>query len=126
MELAAARRALGELYIVYGQAHDALQSLETALEIEKSVHSAFLGAPDLHSWLRDTGIRQVVISGIQTNRCCETTARVAGDLGYDVVFAVDATYTFDEGDISADQIAAVTTVSLDGHFGRVVRTADLV
>ncbi len=33
---------------------------------------------------------------------------------------------FDEGEISADQIAAVTTVSLDGHFGRVVNTADLV
>lgn len=100
--------------------------LAPALDIEKNVHSSFLGSPDLHGWLRDAGIRQVVISGIQTNRCCETTARMAGDLGYDMVFALDATYTFDEGDISADQIAAVTTVSLDGHFGRVVNTADLV
>jgi nicotinamidase-related amidase len=100
--------------------------LAPTLDIEKSVHSAFLGSPDLHAWLGAAGIHQVVISGIQTNRCCETTARVAGDLGYDMVFALDATYTFDERDISADQIAAVTTVNLDGQFGRVVNTADLV
>jgi nicotinamidase-related amidase len=100
--------------------------LEPALEIVKSVHSAFHGTPDLHEWLKDAGITQVVICGIQSNRCCETTARLAGDLGYDMVFALDATYTFDEDGIPAEQIMAVTRANLDGHFGRVVDTADLV
>jgi nicotinamidase-related amidase len=97
-----------------------------ALEIVKSVHSAFLGTPDLHAWLARAGLKQLVITGIQTNRCCETTARAAGDLGYDVLFALDATHTFDEKELSADQLAAATAVNIDGHFGRVVRTADLI
>jgi nicotinamidase-related amidase len=100
--------------------------LAPALDIEKNVHSSFLGSPDLHGWLRDAGIRQVVISGIQTNRCCETTARMAGDLGYDVLFALDATYTFDEGDLTADQFAAATAQNIHGHFGRVVTSSEVV
>jgi nicotinamidase-related amidase len=99
--------------------------IAAALEINKSVHSSFLGTPDLREWLDATGIRQVVITGIQTNRCCETTARMAGDLGYDVLFALDATYTFDEGDLTADQFAAATAHNIDGHFGRVVAAADV-
>jgi hypothetical protein len=43
-----------------------------------------------------------------------------------MVFALDATYTFDEDGIPAEQIMAVTRANLDGHFGRVVDTADLV
>ena len=97
-------------------------AIEPALEITKSVHSSFLGTPDLREWLDASGIRQVVITGIQTNRCCETTARFAGDLGYDVLFALDATHTFDEDDLTADQIAAVTAVNLHGHFATVVTT----
>jgi nicotinamidase-related amidase len=101
-------------------------AIEPALEVTKSVHSSFLGTPDLREWLDRSGIRQVVISGIQTNRCCETTARFAGDLGYDVLFALDATHTFDEDDLTADQIAAVTAVNLHGHFATVVTTGALV
>jgi nicotinamidase-related amidase len=101
------------------------------LEITKSVHSAFLGTPDLHQWLAARGARQLVVAGIQTNRCCETTARVAGDLGYDVLFAIDATYTFDEvgpdgTELTGDQFAAVTAANLHGNFARVVGVAELL
>lgn len=104
----------------------AVADLTPALEIVKSVHSSFHGSPDLHAWLGEHGINQIVVTGIQTNRCCETTARIAGDLGYDVLFAIDATRTFTEGDIAADRFAAVTAANIDGNFGRVVRTADLL
>lgn len=100
--------------------------VEPDLEIVKSVHSSFHGTPDLHAWLTGSGIRQIVICGIQTNRCCETTARLAGDLGYDMLYALDATYTFDEDGIPAEQFMAATAVNLDGHFGRVVTTGELV
>lgn len=100
--------------------------LEPALEIVKSVHSSFYGSPDLHAWLTGAGIHQVVICGIQTNRCCETTARMAGDLGYDMLYALDATYTFDEDGIPAEQLMAATAANLDGHFGRVLATGDLL
>src|SRR2546423_8404854 len=105
--------------------------LRPALEVEKQTHSAFHGTPDLHAWLSGAGVDEVAICGIQTNRCCETTARVAADLGYRMVFVLDATFTFDKADAdgatwTADQLGAATAASLHGYFGKVVRTADLL
>jgi nicotinamidase-related amidase len=111
--------------------HPVVADVVPALEITKSVHSAFLGTPDLHAWLAACGARQLVVTGIQTNRCCETTARMGGDLGYDVLFVLDATHTFEEvapdgAVVTGDMFAAVTAANIEGNFGRVVRTADLV
>jgi nicotinamidase-related amidase len=104
---------------------------EPALLVSKSVHSAFHGDPDLAAWLRGEGIERVVICGIQTNMCCETSARVGSNLGFEVTFALDATHTFDlddpaGGTISADELARVTRANLDPEFCRVVTTADAI
>jgi nicotinamidase-related amidase len=102
-----------------------------ALDLRKEVHSAFHGEPDLDGWLRERDIDQIVVCGIQTNRCCESTARVGADLGYDVLFAIDATHTFDkrgpDGVVhSAESLASATAATLHDYFGTVVRTDDLV
>lgn len=102
------------------------------LFLTKTVNSAFLGTPDLGAWLKESGIGQIVLAGIQTNMCVETTARMGGNLGYDVIVAYDATYTFDlVGPFgwrrSAEEIAQASAVSLHGGgFARVVTTEDLV
>ncbi|MFH9553129.1 cysteine hydrolase family protein [Streptomyces sp. NPDC051445] len=102
------------------------------LFLTKTVNSAFLGTPDLGAWLTAEGISQIVVAGIQTNMCAETTARMGGNLGYDVLFAYDATYTFDlEGPFgwrrSAEEIAQASAVSLHGGgFARVVTTKEIV
>ncbi|MEV6941020.1 cysteine hydrolase family protein [Streptomyces sp. NPDC051172] len=102
------------------------------LLITKTVNSAFYGTPDLGAWLKAEGISQIVVAGIQTNMCVETTARMGGNLGYDVVVAYDATYTFDlEGPFgwrrSADEVAQASAVSLHGGgFARVVATKEVV
>ncbi|MER5446664.1 cysteine hydrolase family protein [Streptomyces sp. NPDC002766] len=102
------------------------------LFLTKTVNSAFLGTPDLGAWLREAGISQFVLAGIQTNMCVETTARMGGNLGYEVVVAYDATYTFDlEGPFgwrrSAEELAQASAVSLHGGgFARVVNTKELV
>lgn len=49
---------------------------------------------NLHQTLTRKGIGEVLIAGIRTEQCCETTARVASDLGFDVTFVIDATATF--------------------------------
>ena len=72
----------------------------------KDVNSAFYGDPDLHGWLQAGGIDAVAICGITTNHCCETTARMAGNLGYETWFALDATHTFDRGGVPAAELAA--------------------
>ncbi|MEU5094379.1 cysteine hydrolase family protein [Streptomyces sp. NPDC020996] len=102
------------------------------LLVTKTVNSAFYGTPDLDAWLRAAGVRQLVLAGIQTNMCVETTARMGGNLGYDVVVAYDATYTFDlEGPFgwrrSAEEVAQASAVSLHGGgFARVVTTKEVV
>lgn len=104
---------------------------EPDLLVSKSVNSSFHGDPDLHAWLQARGAMQIVVCGITTNHCCETTARVAGNLGYDTYFVLDATHTFDraapDGElVSAATLARVTATNLHGEFATVVSTADVV
>ena len=104
---------------------------EPDLLVAKSVNSAFHGEPDLAEWLRGEGIERIAVCGIQTNMCCETTARVAANLHFDMTFVLDATHTYDLSDrnggtISADELARVTASNLDPEFGRVVDTREAV
>jgi nicotinamidase-related amidase len=106
--------------------------VRASLLVEKSVNSAFLGTPDLDAWLKERGIRQIVMCGIQTNMCVETTARMGGNLGYKVLVAADATYTFDlkapSGRIiTADQLAEVTFANLvGGKFAAVAESKEIL
>lgn len=61
-------------------------------ELVKTSHNAFT-TTNLHQILTQRGIGEVLISGIRTEQCCETTARLASDLGFQVVFVTDATAT---------------------------------
>jgi nicotinamidase-related amidase len=103
---------------------------EPDLLVVKHVNSAFYGQPDLHRWLQEAGIRRLVIAGITTNHCWETTARMAGNLVYETYFALDATHTFDRRApsgrlLTADALAEATATNLDGEFATVVATRDL-
>jgi nicotinamidase-related amidase len=60
--------------------------------VTKTSHNAFT-TTNLAQRLTERGIRELVISGIRTEQCCETTARVASDLGYAVTFVTDAMAT---------------------------------
>jgi nicotinamidase-related amidase len=61
-------------------------------ELVKTSHNAFT-TTNLQQILTERGIRDVLISGIRTEQCCETTARVASDFGFSVEFVIDATAT---------------------------------
>jgi nicotinamidase-related amidase len=104
---------------------------EPALLVTKSVNSSFHGEPDLDAWLRAAGVDSLVIAGITTNHCCETTARVGGNLGYDVLFAIDATHTFDRTGpdgttMTADELARATATNLHGEFATVVTSEQVL
>jgi nicotinamidase-related amidase len=104
---------------------------EPDLLVSKRVHSAFHGDPDLERWLTENGVEGILVCGIQTNMCCETTARVGANLGFEMSFAIDATHTFDlddheGGTIAADEFARVTAANLDPEFGRVVTAAEAI
>ena len=61
-------------------------------QLTKTSHNAFT-TTGLQQLLTQRGIRELVICGIRTEQCCETTARVASDLGYQVTFVTEATAT---------------------------------
>jgi nicotinamidase-related amidase len=58
----------------------------------KTSHNAFT-TTGLQQLLTQRGVTELVICGIRTEQCCETTARVASDLGYQVTFVTEATAT---------------------------------
>ncbi|CAN5168005.1 cysteine hydrolase family protein [soil metagenome] len=89
----------------------------------KRRHSALVGT-GLDVWLTSHGIRRLIISGIRTEQCCETTTRHASDLGYAVDFVGEATLTFPMTDAagrawSADEIRARTELVLASRFARI-------
>jgi nicotinamidase-related amidase len=115
-----------------GNAFQAVIEGEPDLLVTKDVNSAFLGTPALEPWLRERGIGAIVVAGIQTNMCCETTARMGGNLGFDVAFALDATHTFDlpdpieGGRIDAETLARVTAANLQDEFAQVMSTEEVI
>lgn len=89
----------------------------------KHRHSALVGS-GLPVWLAERGIRRLIISGIRTEQCCETTTRQASDSGYEVDFVSEATLTFamtgaDGRRWSAQEIKARTELVLAGRFARI-------
>jgi nicotinamidase-related amidase len=93
------------------------------LEFIKWRHSAFVGSP-LQVFLIENGIRRLVISGLRTEQCCETTTRHGSDLGWQVDYVTEATHTFPLTDATGrtwpvDELKARTAAVLDGRFARV-------
>jgi nicotinamidase-related amidase len=99
-------------------------SFEPDAVFYKRSHSALVGS-GLDVWLVKNGIRRIIVSGIRTEQCCETTTRHASDAGYKVDYVTDATLTFPMTDRhgrkwSPDEIKARTELVLDGRFARIV------
>lgn len=91
----------------------------------KPRYGSFTGT-DLDLILRGNGIDSIIITGICTNICCETTAREAGMRDYHVFFTSDGTETFPIGDMSADQIKKGTLATLGLAFAKVISVNDLI
>ena len=79
------------------------------------------------------GVTKVTITGIKTEQCCETTARVASDLGFDVDFVTEATMTFPiaggsaaERTLSADEISERTEYALRNRFATIKSVEDVL
>jgi nicotinamidase-related amidase len=90
----------------------------------KRYHSALAGTP-LSAWLNQRGIRRLIVSGIRTEQCCETTARHAFDSGFEVDFVTDATLTFAMTSprtvrtFAAAELKERTELVLGGRFARI-------
>jgi len=98
--------------------------------ILKSVNSSFIGT-DLEAQLRTAGVNVLVIMGLTTDHCVSTTARMAGNFGFDTYFVADATATFertgpDGRHFTAEQMHDTALASLHGEFATVVRSDEVL
>ncbi|CAH9112961.1 unnamed protein product [Cuscuta epithymum] len=69
-----------------------LGRVDSDLVVEKCTYSAFRGT-NLEDTLAEMGAKEVIVTGVMTNLCCETTAREAFVRGFRVFFSTDATAT---------------------------------
>jgi ureidoacrylate peracid hydrolase len=91
----------------------------------KPRYGSFTGT-DLDLILRGNGIGTLIITGICTNICCETTAREAAMRDYHVFFTSDGTETFPIGDLSVEQIKRATLTTLGLAFAKIVSVGELI
>jgi nicotinamidase-related amidase len=99
-----------------------------AVEFHKHVHNAFTDT-GLDRWLRGRKVDRLIVSGIRTEQCCETTTRVASDLGYAVDFVTEATLTFamthpGGRTYATEEIKEKTELVLAGRFASIRTVAE--
>jgi nicotinamidase-related amidase len=80
----------------------------------------------LRELLESKGIKRLVLAGMQTEYCVDTTCRRAYSLGYDVVLVEDAHSTWDTEHLTASQIIAHHNSTLGGWFAKLEATRDIV
>ena len=102
--------------------HQALILDPRDILLEKPRFGAFYGT-DLELILRARGIDSVIIAGISTPVCCDTTAREAHARDFRVLFLSDATATTGS---DAARIQEATLEVLDGLFARVLTVDELL
>lgn len=107
-----------------------LMDFDPVLVVKKQKHSALVGT-GLLAWLRDAGYTNIMIAGIRTEQCCETTTRHLSDEGFNMTFVTDATLTFDmtapDGEpISADDIHRRTETVLNRRFATIAHVRDVI
>lgn len=96
----------------------------------KNVNSAFIGT-GLESYLRERGIRNLVMVGLTTEHCVSTSARMAANLGFDVTIVADATAAFehdgyDGAHYTADEVHGVELAGLNREFARIRESRDVL
>ena len=98
--------------------------------VQKHVNSGFIGT-DLEERLRGSGIGTIVVVGLTTDHCVATTARMAGNLGFETYVVSDATATFDRlgpdgKSYRAEDVHAINLASLHNEFAKIVDTNELL
>ncbi|MHA4809931.1 cysteine hydrolase family protein [Flavitalea flava] len=109
---------------------DEVKPLPGETLIRKNVNSAFIGT-DLKTQLDAQGIRTVVIAGLTTQHCISTTARMAGNYGYNTFVLSDATAAFNSRGLNgvnypAELVHQLSLATINREFATVLPTGELL
>jgi biuret amidohydrolase len=98
--------------------------------IRKRRYSAFFST-DLDLLLRNLGVKVLIVAGVATNVCCESTTRDAFFRDYEVVFLSDGNGTIDLSDVgfgayTAEEVQRYTLTNIAIFYGEVAPTAEVL
>lgn len=99
--------------------HSSISVPEQSRTVRKSTYDAFHGT-GVKSFLEKRGVGTVVVTGVMTNLCCETSARSAFVNNFNVYFVIDANATMNE----ALHLSALKSIA--HGFGVLTGTEELI
>lgn len=105
--------------------HSSLEVDDRDVILSKPRYGAFHGT-DLELVLRSRGIDTVIIAGIATNVCCDTTAREAAQRDFRVFFLSDGTATKEMAGVAAEDLQRATCASLSMVFAQVLTMDEML
>lgn len=109
--------------------HNSVTPLEGETLFQKSHPNSFLETPLLEH-LHKQQITQLVIVGMMTHMCIDTTTRAASDLGFNCLLVHDAcatkSLTFDDVTVPARHVQASYLAAIDGSFAKVLSTDEML
>lgn len=92
---------------------------EKTVILDKHLYGTF-ASTDIDARLKESGCDSVVICGVMTHLCCETTAREAFQLGYDIYFMADGTAT------SGDDLHLSSLKTLAHGFAYILEVDEII
>ena len=104
--------------------HPSIAPIEGDVVVQKQTPDAF-HETNLHSELESREIKKLVIAGLQTEYCIDTTCRRAFSLGYDVILVKDAHSTWDSSQFTAQQIIEHHNRVLGGWFATLKNESEI-
>ncbi|MCL6457412.1 MAG: cysteine hydrolase [Gorillibacterium sp.] len=93
--------------------------------VEKASWDSFYQTT-LHQTLQDLGVNHLIIMGMQSEFCLDTTCRRAFSMGYQNVLVQDAHSTFDSNFLTGEQIVQHHTQVLGGRFAQLQNTHEVL
>lgn len=109
------------------QLHEEVLAQPYDLILEKKLPGSFTGT-NLQEYLQSQQVDTLVICGYMTQMCCDTTARQAVHLGYNVEFIADATGTLDvinyAGQVTAEELHRAILITQAMRFSRVLNSKE--
>lgn len=109
--------------------HKNVMPIDGEMIIQKHFPNSFLNT-SLHKFCQENGIKNLVVAGMMTHMCIDTTVRAAFDLGYTSTLLSDCTATrnlaFENRVIEAKDVQASFLAALNGLFAKVISTSDYV
>ena len=111
------------------QIHENVKPLENEIIIEKNFPNSFLET-NLESELEKQNIKELVICGMMSHMCIDSTTRAAFDLGFDCILAHDACTTKDlvflDKKVNASEVHNSFMSALGTIFSKVLDTKSII